>query len=190
MNIFVTSDTHGHLEKTYDMFEKVSQLTADGEKIDTIIHCGDYQRDAGSIEGYLATPTISVKGNCDGHRGRDFKVVETPWGNILVTHGHMEDVDAGYDRLSYLAEENHCKAVCFGHTHIPVYEEYGKLTLINPGSLTFPRDGTSGSCALINATEDQLQVAIYYYANFFEKENKKKSHGGFLRGMINYSDRF
>lgn len=190
MNIFVTSDTHGHLEKTYEMYEKLKELTVDGREIDKIIHCGDYQRDAESIEGYLAKPVISVKGNCDGQRGRDFKVTDTPYGKILVTHGHMESVDYDYDRLSYLAEENQCSAVCFGHTHMPVYEGYNGLILINPGSLTFPRDGTSGSCALINATEDELKVSIYYYANFFSSDNKKKSRGGFLRGMINYSDRF
>jgi putative phosphoesterase len=190
MNIFVTSDTHGHLEKTYEMFEKLSGLTADGERIDKIIHCGDYQRDAGSIEGYLATPVISAAGNCDGQRGRDFKICKTPYGSILVTHGHTEGVDSDYSRLVYLAQENDCFAACFGHTHIPVYDEYAGITLINPGSLTFPRDGTAGSCALINATEDDFSVAIYYYANFFDNKDKKKSRGGFLRGMINYSDRF
>ena len=190
MNIFITSDTHGHLEKTYEMYNKLCELTEDGKEIDKIIHCGDYQRDADSIEGYLAKPVISVKGNCDGQRDRDFKVTETPFGNILVTHGHMDAVNYDYSRISYLAEENGCVAACFGHTHIPVYEKYGHITLINPGSLTLPRDGTAGSCALMHATENSMEVAIYYYSNFFNDKSKKKSSGGFLRGMINYSDRF
>ena len=186
MNIFVISDTHGHLEKAYDMYNKISET----DDIDMIIHCGDYQRDAGLVEQTLAVPTISVKGNCDGSRGRDIRVIETPAGNVLVTHGHMERVEWDYNNLLYLAEENDCIAACFGHTHIPVFEKYNGITLVNPGSLTFPRDSSKGSCALLHLTEDVVDGLILYYDESYGNSNKKKAHGGYLRGLLNYSDRF
>ena len=34
MNILVISDTHGHLEKVYDMYEKLKDMTTDGKPID------------------------------------------------------------------------------------------------------------------------------------------------------------
>lgn len=190
MNFFVISDTHGHLEKTYDIFEKLKNLTTDGEPIDMILHCGDYKRDGISIGEKLGIPSISVEGNCDGSRARDFKIVNSPAGNILVTHGHMEGVNYDVSTALYLAEENHCVALCYGHTHIPHFENYNGIYLINPGSITSPRDGTEGSCALINATEKGIDGGIYYYHNFFQNTKRKKNSGGFLRGIVNYSDRF
>jgi phosphoesterase, MJ0936 family len=186
MNIFVISDTHGHLEKAYDMYNKISQT----DKIDAIIHCGDYQRDGGLVESTLGIPVTSVQGNCDGTRQRDFKVVETPAGKILVTHGHIENVDYNYNNLLYLAQENDCICVCFGHTHFPVIEKEQGITLVNPGSLTFPRDGTNGSCALLHLTENLVDGLIIYYDESFGNNKKKKARGGYLRGLLNYSDRF
>ena len=52
MNIFVISDTHGHLEKTYEMFQKLSSMTPDGKPFDRIIHCGDHDRDESIRLGY------------------------------------------------------------------------------------------------------------------------------------------
>ena len=190
MNFLVVSDTHGHLEKVYDMYDKLSEMTLDGKPIDKIIHCGDYMRDGASIGDYLALPAISVTGNCDGGRERDYKVTEACGHRILVTHGHMEGVDYDPARLCYLAEENDCDIACFGHTHVPVFQKEGEIWLLNPGSLTFPRDGTEGSCALLNVTEDHVDGGIYYYENLFGQKKRKKNAGGFLRGMINYSDRF
>ncbi|MDD6299066.1 metallophosphoesterase family protein [Hornefia butyriciproducens] len=190
MNFFVISDTHGHLEKVYDMFDRLSEMTIDGKPVDMILHCGDHLRDGEIIGERLAVPAVSVAGNCDGCRKRDFRVVPSPDGNILITHGHMEGVDYDLSTLRYLAQENGCRAACFGHTHVPVFEDIGGVLMINPGSLTFPRDGTTGSCALLNATENGFDGGIYYYEHLFGGKDRKKSRGGFLRGMINYSDRF
>lgn len=188
MNILVISDTHGHLEKVYDMFEKLKDMTTDGKPIDHIIHCGDYQRDGEAVSEELALPAITVEGNCDGCRSRSFHILETEYGNVLVTHGHRESVDYGLQSLLYLAQENDCIAACFGHTHVPVFEQEAGVTLINPGSPTFPRDGTMGSCALLNLSDHGVDGGIYYYEHLCGPVEKKRSAGGFLRRMMNYSD--
>lgn len=195
MNILIVSDTHGRLERAVRCFEKLNQE----EKIDLLLHLGDYQRDANELQQRLAVPTLSVMGNCDGGMKRDFKVISTPSGKLLMTHGHMEGVNRDYQGLMYLAEENDCRIICFGHTHVPLALDTDGYLFINPGSLTYPRDCSAGSVALLKSTEDDLNAQIIYYDELFPEEfadqvkkgstKKKKFRGGFLRGIMNYSDR-
>jgi putative phosphoesterase len=190
MNFFVISDTHGHLEKVYEMYAKLKDMTPNGKPFDRILHCGDHDRDAHSIGDHLGLPAIAVPGNCDFGGRKDFRVVRTDLGNILMTHGHYQQVDYDTQLLSYLALENDCAIACFGHTHRPVFEETNGVLCVNPGSLSFPRDGTSGSCAILTLDEHGADGGIYYYENVVGQKKKKTSRGGFLRGMVNYSDRF
>ena len=185
MKILVISDTHGHLDKVYDIFEK--QVG-----IDLIIHCGDHQRDAYELEDTLGIPVVSVKGNCDRCHDTDRAFVDTPYGKIMVTHGHMENCDFGITKLLYAAEENDCVAVCFGHTHVPMNEDFDGIHVVNPGSLPKPRDGSNGSYAIIRSTKDDFFVNIIYYDTVCgaKKKQEKKVKGGMLRDMLNYSDRF
>ena len=182
LKLFITGDTHGHLEKVRAIYPHL-------KGIDMIIHTGDIQHDAYELEDEFGIPVVSVPGNCDGsHSSSDFAIVETEYGNILVTHGHMQNVDYHYDRLLYLCEENNCIAAVFGHTHMPVYEEYGGIYLLNPGSLTRPRDGSQGSYGIITTTESTFAGSIIYYkSSLFEKDKVK---GGYIRELLNYSDRF
>ena len=185
MKILVISDTHGHLDKVYEVCERLPG-------IDLIIHCGDYQTDAYELEDTLGIPTVSVKGNCDRCEQVDRAYVDTPYGKIMVTHGHMENCNFGVTQLLYAAEEQDCVAVCFGHTHVPMCEDFSGITLLNPGSLSKPRDNTNGSYAIIRSTEDDFYTNIIYYDTVCgtKKKQEKKVQGGMLRNMLNYSDRF
>jgi putative phosphoesterase len=159
VNIFVLSDTHGNIKTATKMYQRLSE----GIHFDMIIHCGDYVKDASEIEKVLGIKTIAVRGNCDGSRERDFKIVETPAGRILVTHGHAENVKFSLNSLIYLAKENECNIACFGHTHCAVNEIVSGIHLINPGSLTNPRDGKGGSCAIIIASGKEPAASIVPY---------------------------
>ena len=186
MKILLLSDTHGNLDKVYEIYEKLTG-------IDLIIHCGDYQKDAHQLEDTLGIPVISVKGNCDRCQQTDRAFVDTPYGRIMVTHGHMESCKTNYNQLLYAAEEAGCIAVCFGHTHRPVCENFSGIHLINPGSLSQPRDGTNGSYAILRSTREDFYANIIYYDTVCGPQTKKKEKnvkGGFLRGLLNYSDRF
>lgn len=197
MKILLLSDTHGDLTKPFQIWGKLNN-------IDLILHCGDYQSDAEFLEEQWGVSVISVLGNSDNESFvEDRKVVETPYGNILLTHGHREFVNfERWDKLLYLAEENNCIAVCFGHTHRAFCENFDGIRLINPGSLSEPRDGSDGTYAIIESTEDDFSVNIIHYkkSDFTDSENrtaaskkpeqKPKSKGGFLRKLLNYSDRF
>ncbi|MBQ4596718.1 MAG: metallophosphoesterase [Firmicutes bacterium] len=181
MKILAIGDTHGKLNKVRDIFPKLRD-------IDLIIHTGDHYKDAERLSEEFGIPSVAVKGNCDGCHEEDFQIVETEFGNILLTHGHMENVKYHLNTLMYKAQENNCIAVVFGHTHHALIEEAGGIRFINPGSLTLPRDGSDGSYAIIRTTEDSFDASVVYYSTIMG--NKKKPQAGFIRGLLNYSDRF
>ena len=199
MKIFLTSDTHGSITKALKVLEHLSD-------IDLIIHCGDYASDGQWLSDITGIPAVSVHGNSDQRDLSDFTTVDTPYGKILVIHGHMQLVEFRLDNPLYFAMEKDCVAACYGHTHIAAYEEIDGVHLINPGSLADPRDGTNGTFALITCSEDDFYADIVRYDTFMEshrkaepaadsssgtqKKNAPKAKGGFLRKLLNYSDRF
>ena len=216
MRILVLSDTHGDISRAcqiYHILQKQGQ-------VDLIIHCGDYYKDAIHMSERLGAPTVWVKGNTDGSFDENgYTIVDTECGSLLVTHGHMENVDFSQQNLYYKALEHDCCAAIFGHTHRAVSAEAGGIHLLNPGSLTRPRDGSGGTFGLIHTGPDYFRGQICRYDDFIRQSgsdvsddgsggsngsggsggnggpkggsgSKPKVQGGYLRGLLNYSDRF
>lgn len=182
MKIFVISDTHGKTSKVTEVWSKLTN-------VDLVIHLGDYIEDAKNLERELETEVVWVKGNMDGsYSSEDYRILETEYGSLLLTHGHMDNVKRSPLNLIYRAQELGCKAVLFGHTHRPAYEEVNGIYLVNPGSLSMPRDGSDGSYAILHTSPDEFHCAIVYYSGLHPK--KKPPASGRLREMLNYSDRF
>ena len=198
MRILAVSDTHGNCERVFAVYKKLVSEAP----IDIIVHCGDYASDGAEIQSRLGVHVAWVKGNCDGAFSDDnWSILETEAGNFLITHGHMENVNFSQQNLYYKALENDCIGAFFGHTHRGVYTQVGDVYMMNPGSLTKPRDGSGGTFGLMVTGEDSVWGKIYRYEDFMkdgvspggpgQKEKKKpKVQGGKLRSMLNYSDRF
>ena len=180
MKILLIGDTHGKLNRLRDIWPKLKD-------IDLIAHTGDHFSDAMKIEKEFSLPVIGVGGNCDGS-GPKRQIIETEYGNILLTHGHMEGVKYDLNNLYYSALEEDCKAVFYGHTHCSSIIESDGIYLVNPGSLTLPRDGKSGSYAIVRTAEDSFDASIVYYDTIMG--GRRGPASGFLKSIINYSDRF
>ena len=180
MKILAISDTHGKLNKVRDVWSKLND-------IDLVLHAGDYYSDAKALASELPVPVIGVRGNCDGGRRDDFEIVETEYGNILLVHGHSQGVDYDLSNLGYFAMEHDCCAAVYGHTHRASVLEEEDIYFINPGSLSLPRDGSGGSYAIIRTSDERLDASIVYYNTIFG--NKKSGGSGFIKGILNYSDR-
>ena len=162
MKFYVISDTHGKIDKALRVYGKL-------HSVDLIIHLGDMERDARKIEALTGKTVISVIGNNEvSHTKEDFRILETECGNLLLTHGHKQKVKHGLQTLFYRTCELRCKAALFGHTHVPVFTESNGVYLLNPGSLTFPMDGTDGSYAIVNASADGFSASVVYYSAVFE----------------------
>ena len=196
MRILVISDTHGELDRFWKVFNKLNKETP----VQMIVHCGDYIEDAKEIRMRSGIPVVAVKGNCDGEYSDDgYSILETESGDFLVTHGHMHDVNFSLQKLYYTALDNNCIGALFGHTHRSAFVETGDLYMMNPGSLTKPRDGSGGTFGILETFEDGVFGKIHRYEDFMAEggtggnggsKPKPKVTGGKLRSMLNYSDRF
>ena len=81
--------------------------------------------------------------------------VEDVW--IMLVHG---DKFYTVGQMIDVAREQHCAAVLFGHTHVPVLQADGELLVINPGSLSLPRRGSRSSCALLEVEGKDINVKM------------------------------
>ena len=188
MKLLVISDTHGRIEPISAVIDRM-------DDIDMLIHLGDYEQDAEILAERHGLDLISVPGNMDGcmRLEKGEKILETEYGKILLTHGHLRDARWSEDRLVYAALEKGCKAVFYGHTHCSLYTETPEgITVLNPGSTSLPRDGRAPSYAVVHTSEERLECGICYIRDEEDGQGggKKKYPHGRLRGMLNYSDRF
>jgi hypothetical protein len=81
--------------------------------------------------------------------------VEDVW--IMLVHGD------GFHTLYQLidrARENRCSAVLFGHTHVPLLQADGEVLVVNPGSISLPRQGNKPSCALLEVDGKDIKVKM------------------------------
>jgi len=184
MKIFVISDTHGRIKKAVEVYKGLTD-------VDLMIHLGDYKKDARDLESRLGIETVFVEGNMDGSMTQESssKIIDTEYGKILITHGHLDNVKNGFESIASRCISEGCKAVLFGHTHRPLYEEKNGIYLLNPGSISVPRDGSYGSYAIIHTSDDEFRASIVYC----DKKNSPlggKRPGGYLKRLLNYSDRF
>ena len=148
MKIAVFSDTHGHTEA-------VSQLKKELSDIDAVLHLGDYASDLKVFTEILNVPGYAVRGNCDWWDSDEptERVVSFDGARILMTHGQQYYSEF---QLSLAAEEKCCNAVLFGHTHIPLLSANGPIWILNPGSLSKPRAGSSSGYMLLTVKNGNI----------------------------------
>lgn len=140
MKICVVSDTHGDL----DILEKIYQLNPE---CNIYLHLGDSLLD----EHYL-NHFVGVRGNCDHFSNLpDYRIISTPSGNIYAEHGHIH----GRGSINLLKKYD-CKVYLYGHTHIHRLENMDGFYFANPGSCSYPRDGTSGTYLIIDIENDKI----------------------------------
>ena len=159
MKILVVCDTHGHLGN----FDTVLQKE---KPIDMLFHCGDIEQDSETIPLMVECPVYLVGGNCDwgGALSREL-IAEVGQHRIMIVHGHNHGVYHGLDGLYAAAEAKGCDIVCYGHTHVPEVAKINGVTIINPGSLTRPKqDGHAPSYAVLTFDEayEEMTAEIRY----------------------------
>ena len=106
-------------------------LLAIAQESDFVFFLGDGAARIGDLA--LHKGFYGVAGNCDYLPLPEETVVETEGLKILLTHGHRYGVKSDLLSLSL--------RVFYGHTHIPEVTERSGVTLVNPGSLSYPAFG-------------------------------------------------
>ena len=149
MKILIVSDTHGRLGNVEMVLEKV-------KPIDMMIHCGDIERDEEYLRMIAGCPVYMVSGNNDWGLALDRELmIQIGKYRVMVTHGHHYSVYYDLNALAQVAKDKGADVVMFGHTHVPAIERIDGITLVNPGSLTLPRQyGRVPTYAFIEIDED------------------------------------
>lgn len=133
MKVLIVSDTHRHNEN----FVKAVERTA---PIDLVVHCGDIEGSELFISQAAGCPVQMVAGNNDFFSELPgeltFKIGAL---QVWVTHGHHYYVSMGTEFIIEEARARGVDVVMYGHTHRPSIEYRAGIVVLNPGSLSYPR---------------------------------------------------
>lgn len=158
--LFFISDIHGslyYLKKALEIYEN--------EKADYIIILGDElyhgarnplpkdynPKEVAELLNNYKDKIIAVRGNSDSEV--DQMVLEYPMMSaysivlhngrrLFLTHGHIYD----RDKLPNLSSGD---AIIYGHIHLPLAEKQNNIFVINPGSITLPKEGNPNSYGIL-----------------------------------------
>lgn len=134
MKILIVSDTHRYDENFCKVIKQLNGL-------DRVIHLGDAEGSEDYLEQVAGCPLDIVSGNNDFFSDLPKeKEIEIEGYQILLTHGNYYYVSVEMERIRQEGRERGVDIVMFGHTHRPLIDiSEDDVTLINPGSLSYPR---------------------------------------------------
>lgn len=152
MLVAVISDTHG-ISKRKELLDKIKGGI---RKADILIHLGDYISDIPYIAEDFNGKVYGVKGNGDfkGEYPRE-QVIEILDKKLLICHGDQYGVGYNLNNLYYKAKELGVDGALFGHTHIPLTENYDNILFFNPGSASVPRGLSKKSIGFLEIKENE-----------------------------------
>lgn len=158
MRALIISDTHRMNGNYLDLVEKWAPL-------DLVIHCGDVEGSEYIISEAVDCPVEIVQGNNDffSNLPRE-RQLEIGRYQVLVTHGHQYYVTTGHEFLAKEASARRMDIVMYGHTHRPVIEKVKDVLVINPGSLTYPRQANRKASYIIMEMDEsgEPEFQIHY----------------------------
>lgn len=129
----IISDSHGKNDDVKTVIEQAGH-------IDMLIHLGDIERGPDYIKSLVDCPVHMVSGNNDYNihlpASEEF---EFEGYKIFITHGHRFYVNSGVTHLEKYAIENGYDVAMYGHTHVPYLHIGEQVTILNPGSISYPR---------------------------------------------------
>lgn len=135
MKALIFSDSHGKIDGILEAMKRHPDFEA-------IFHMGDIGKDIERMRALTPYPVYIVRGNCDYSmtKLKDSLIVEFGGKRIAMCHGHRYIAYGGaVDSLRYFGLQNKADIVMFGHTHVPLLDKQKDIILLNPGSISQPR---------------------------------------------------
>ena len=157
MKCLILSDTHGQNE----ILKQMVMLYPD---MDYYLHLGDSETTPDELE-----PFISVRGNNDFYDYPNELILEAEGHKMYLIHSSQYGYlipgfpfsESRLIKLKDHAKEQGCDIVLYGHTHILAIEELDGVHMINPGSITQPRNGVTFSYVILELTKDTVTCTPY-----------------------------
>lgn len=150
MKVMIVSDSHrqhGNLEQA---------IQREG-KLDLMIHLGDAEGNEFYIEQIAGCPLEIISGNNDFFSDLEReKEITIGKYKVLLTHGHYYYVSLGPENILEEGRARGVDIVMFGHTHKPVLDIKDDIILLNPGSISYPRqEGKKPTYMIMELDEDE-----------------------------------
>jgi putative phosphoesterase len=168
MKLMFISDIHGssyYIEKAIEKFVE--------EKADYIVILGDllYHGPRNPLpQGYDPSSVlsilnnykqkiISVRGNCDSEVDQmvlefpimnDYTIIFNENRRIFATHGHL------YNE-SNMPNIEDGDIIIHGHTHIPVTKKVNNIYILNPGSISLPKENNPNSYGVLEGNTFKIK---------------------------------
>jgi putative phosphoesterase len=167
MKLFLISDIHGSLyclQRALDRYkeEGASYIVLLG---DTLYHGPrnplpkDYNPEAvASLLNEYKDKIIAVRGNCDSEVDQmlieypmmaDYTIVLCNNRRLFLTHGHIYNEN----NMPNLSDND---VLIHGHTHLPVAHKHNEIYVLNPGSVSLPKENYPNSYAVLQ--DDLFQI--------------------------------
>ncbi|MBQ8814794.1 MAG: metallophosphoesterase [Lachnospiraceae bacterium] len=158
MKILIVSDNHGRTGN-------LEQVIKEQGNIDYFLHAGDTEGSEDYIEALLDCPSAIVGGNNDYFSGLPSELmVNIGKYKVWITHGHMYSIYMGYGRIEKEMNRRGADFAVVGHTHMPKIEWCGDKAIVNPGSISLPRQpGRKPSYVIMEIDrEEQVHFTVCY----------------------------
>lgn len=158
MRILIVSDTHGY-------HKNLDRALENAGEIDMFIHLGDVEGGEEYINAIVGCEKHIVRGNNDFFselpKEEEFYIGVK---KAFITHGHSYCVSLDPKQVKEEGRARNADIVMFGHTHRPYLDQDQDITVLNPGSLSFPRqEGRKGSYMVIEMKEEgQMEYHQHY----------------------------
>ena len=149
MKILVVSDTHRK-------DDNLKLVLSEECPLDMLIHLGDAEGSEHFIPDWV-NPECRMEmvlGNNDFFSRLDReREIDIAGHKAFITHGHYYGVSMGPEGLVDEAKSLGCDM--YGHTHRPFLDVIDGVTVLNPGSLSYPRqEGRRPSYVIIHVDAD------------------------------------
>lgn len=160
MRILIVSDTHGY-------HKNLDRALENAGEVDMFIHLGDVEGGEEYINAVVGCEKHIVRGNNDFFselpKEEEFYIGVK---KAFITHGHNYCVSLDPKQVKEEGRARNADIVMFGHTHRPYLDQDQDITVLNPGSLSFPRqEGRKGSYMIIEMKEEGQTEYHQYYLN-------------------------
>lgn len=148
MRVMIVSDTHGrHLN--------LDRALENAGAVDVFIHLGDVEGGETYIDAVVDCEKHIVKGNNDffSELPKEEEFMLGP-KRVFISHGHNYYVSLDPESIKEEGRARNADIVMFGHTHRPYLDVDKDITVLNPGSLSYPRqEGRKGSYMILEMDE-------------------------------------
>ena len=148
--VLILSDVHGNLPLAEEVIKN--------NKSDYILYLGDWgHKDRSILE---SNGVIAIQGNHPYENNEDIvKFIKIEDVDIMMTHGHYFSSLTEYVSNKKLLKgaEDGVSLILHGHTHIKKHDIEDDVIILNPGSLSEPRDSSRGSYITLNIDKDKVK---------------------------------